>query len=1477
MSNKNIFKFAVLSMLVFLGIFISFNLCKANLAQGNLVINEIVARTTDGSNDWIELYVVGNDPVYLGDHSLVDDAEGRVPAPLPGIALGPGEFIVIQATDEDPNDGSYYVPFRLGADDSVTLYWGINIVDVLDWEDGDAPAGYSYGRLPDGTGEAQTLAPTPNAMNEAPLTSSLIINEILARDPNGGNDWIELYVNGNDSVYLGDYSIVDDNIEREPITLPDTTLYPEEFIVILATYEEPEDGSYYVPFRLGSDDCVTLYFGTDIVDILDWVEGDAPSGVSYGLLPDGTGDAQSMIPTPGAPNSGFFGYPTVFPSFATQADMNVALTITLSQDMAAILPPDIIPLSVKIGQLEGSNITRNGLQITAVFDIPANEPTGMKDVSVSLPPPPMDPNAQPMSFTKTDTFEIIRGYLPFTIGPTTTDDIFTDIPTFTPGGLYEETILRTIYLEFTQEDWWQQLEANYGTEVNILADLTMEGNTYHDVGVRFRGTTSYMMTGNSQKKPFNIEIDETYPDQRLMGYKTLNLNNANRDPSFIREVLYFNIFRRYAPCPQANFVKLVINGEDWGIYVNVQQQNSDLIEEWFEDNDGDRWKVGMRGGQGGFIPFQSLADWLVGPTAEDLNNDGQINEIDFDIYIQSQMPPGGGWGDPNMRPPGGGMFDPNFIPMQPTLQEWLASPMARDMNSDGQINEEDYTIFINSQPMPPGGGWGDPNMMPPGGGMMFGGGNGALTWLGSDVAAYEQAYELKSEHTPDPWANLIAACDVLNNTPLDQLAEVADSVLAVDRWLWFVTMENIFTDEDSYLTKGWDYQIYYDPKTGQIRPLQHDGNETFVNRFVNQSPFAGEDAASRPVISRLMAVPQFRERYLAHIRTIIEESLDWDVLAPQIEAYRVLIADEVQVDTKKLYSYDQFEASFLDIQNFINGRRNYLLSHPEINRPAPEISSVVRQVTLTDSSSVLPGQPVWIISTVQVGSDIEQGILYYTTGKSPFEQVSMFFADVNGNPDDVEILVGEIPPFPPGSMIRYYVEVRATDTSEGNSFEPYNAENYIFTYRVLMPIADSTPIVINELMARNQLTIQDPQGDYDDWIELLNISDQEIDLSGMYLSDNEDNPLKWEIPEGTTLAPGAYLIIWADEDGGDEPGLHANFKLSASGEMILLVDTDERGNAILDSVIFGEQEADISFGRYPNGTGEFVVLSVPTPNEENYLDNDGDGYTPDEGDCDDDNPAINPGAIEVYDEVDNNCDGLVDEEIAVIAKVFPSSGKKGDDVTLTITLIEEMTLFLPEMDLLSVKIGSLEGSNININGLKIAAIFDIPANKTKGMYDVSVEFQRSNGQTIIFTKSDAFEVRAGNTDTPGKHYGWYIGNHYGWFNPVTSYMPQSWYAPQSVFGFRQQSWSSLQNVFGFGQQNWLMPQNAFGFGEQNWYGLKNQGGYQFGMQGWNDFITNNWFGYSNQPGFGGLFQNRFGYPFRTGLGFFEFEDWFKRF
>jgi hypothetical protein len=194
-----------------------------------------------------------------------------------------------------------------------------------------------------------------------------------------------------------------------------------------------------------------------------------------------------------------------------------------------------------------------------------------------------------------------------------------------------------------------------------------------------------------------------------------------------------------------------------------------------------------------------------------------------------------------------------------------------------------------------------------------------------------------------------------------------------------------------------------------------------------------------------------------------------------------------------------------------------------------------------------------------------------------------------------------LPAFAAGTLVRYYIEARAADEAGTTAFSPAGAEHEVYVFQVAAVAAAATPVVINELMAANSGAVLDPQGEQEDWIELFNTSGRQVDLSGMYLSDSETSPRKWAFPAGTILNPGAYLVVWADEDGGDEPGLHANFKLAAAGEQVLLVDADERDNQVLDRVDFGTQEPDLAYGRTPDGQGGFAVLGTPTPGAANLV------------------------------------------------------------------------------------------------------------------------------------------------------------------------------------------------------------------------------------------------------------------------------------
>ena len=144
-------------------------------------------------------------------------------------------------------------------------------------------------------------------------------------------------------------------------------------------------------------------------------------------------------------------------------------------------------------------------------------------------------------------------------------------------------------------------------------------------------------------------------------------------------------------------------------------------------------------------------------------------------------------------------------------------------------------------------------------------------------------------------------------------------------------------------------------------------------------------------------------------------------------------------------------------------------------------------------------------------------------------------------------------------------------------------------------------IYINEFMASNRSVLQDKDGLFDDWIELFNSNDYPVNVAGMFISDDIENPAKFRIPDtcadSTTIPAGGYLVLWAD-DSTEQGILHLSFKLSNNGEKIIL--TGPNGIDHLDSVSYPGLIPDTPYGRSVDGSGVFCVLPA-TPGASNKM------------------------------------------------------------------------------------------------------------------------------------------------------------------------------------------------------------------------------------------------------------------------------------
>ena len=166
--------------------------------------------------------------------------------------------------------------------------------------------------------------------------------------------------------------------------------------------------------------------------------------------------------------------------------------------------------------------------------------------------------------------------------------------------------------------------------------------------------------------------------------------------------------------------------------------------------------------------------------------------------------------------------------------------------------------------------------------------------------------------------------------------------------------------------------------------------------------------------------------------------------------------------------------------------------------------------------------------------------------------------------------------------------------SDIGSYYLYNEDDYPFA--IQSDLADQ--ILLNELLAVNNSINQDEYGDFDDWVELYNPTNDIIDLSGCFLSDEIDNLSKWQFPDSLSLIPAnGFLLVWCDNEIS-QGSLHTNFRLSSSGEILSL--TKSNGSTLIDQIIFGQQTEDISYARIHNESNEWIYSS-PSPLSQNQI------------------------------------------------------------------------------------------------------------------------------------------------------------------------------------------------------------------------------------------------------------------------------------
>lgn len=157
--------------------------------------------------------------------------------------------------------------------------------------------------------------------------------------------------------------------------------------------------------------------------------------------------------------------------------------------------------------------------------------------------------------------------------------------------IYDVNNVLEVKLYFEENNWDNILDSlkQMGRDGRLVGKAVINGKNYEKVGVRYKGNSSYfnVRKSGSQKLPFNIKVDFVEKKQKLPGgFSTLKLSNVFRDPSFLREVLAYDIAGQYMPAPRANYAKLFVNDIYLGLYNNTESIDGKFLKEFYGNKKG---------------------------------------------------------------------------------------------------------------------------------------------------------------------------------------------------------------------------------------------------------------------------------------------------------------------------------------------------------------------------------------------------------------------------------------------------------------------------------------------------------------------------------------------------------------------------------------------------------------------------------------------------------------------------------------------------------------------------------------------------------------------------------------------------------------------------------------------------------------------------------------------------------------------------
>ena len=486
-----------------------------------------------------------------------------------------------------------------------------------------------------------------------------------------------------------------------------------------------------------------------------------------------------------------------------------------------------------------------------------------------------------------------------------------------------------------------------------------------------------------------------------------------------------------------------------------------------------------------------------------------------------------------------------------------------------------------------------------------------LEWNGPNQNDYVESIALRTNKTTSDFSDYIEFVDILNNSTNAEFADSIVKVFNVDYYLRVLAIDIMTDNWDSYLDHGRNFYLYHEPLSDQFFWIPWDynlsmGGNLFPGNGGGGSQLPNDAADCQSIINGTCPFPATDSIFL---ETISRDNFccnnEWDNICQAL--YDTIQSQGIMVDS--------LPPNAADCVSITNGS----CPHPATDLIFLEVIDIDNDCCNGDWTtscqvkydSIVTSNGPTFFDFPLVGSTPGKVLINRIMGVPAFRERYLDYCcqilEHNFTIERLEPIIDYH-----GALIAEAVEQDNNyifsfddfnyDISEGDASNDTPALKEFLNRRIplleqnLMDLnhtcmstvsaIDWHDVVINEFVASNDSLsgIADQDGDFDDWIELYNNTNTTIDLTDFFLTDNHLSKKRWAFPAGTNIGADEYLVVWADKDI-DQDGFHADFKLSGSGEQLMLSHYD---GTVIDSVTYGAQTTNIPMARIPNGTGDFV-------------------------------------------------------------------------------------------------------------------------------------------------------------------------------------------------------------------------------------------------------------------------------------------------